>query len=125
MIKIKDNRTLVKGQKVRVYRNLINGQFSIQDYKTRLVCAYSDSFSLENVHFFISKKSQKRARNEKVRNVHAYAIGYYNPEIIGEIGEEITYNPFYHETFIEKNTSKSISSIDRLLFIDKKIFKST
>lgn len=101
------DRGLVKGQKVKVYKNLHRGCLSIMDYKSRLVVAYADCVSLENVTFKISKSGQGKCRNSGVRNVHAFAVGTFlhaEPYRRSSHLDQFTYNPFQNDTFVDRLT---------------------
>lgn len=75
------NRTYNLGDRVRVYRNLNKGGWSILamsgENKGRVV-AHVDYVTLESVDFVISKAGLARAQASKVRNVHSYAQGILN-----------------------------------------------
>jgi len=110
MLKIKNGQALEFGQKVRVYRNLHKGMFSIQDYKTKKVIGYGDGLLLKDVNFKINKKGQERVRKTFQKNVHAFVIGTF-------VGEErnltpgythIGYNPYITDQFIDLTTTKPI-----------------
>ena len=61
-------------KKVRIYRNLHKKCFSVKQNNRVLV--HADSVSLEEVKFIVSKAGQKRVRDEKKKNVHAFIEGY-------------------------------------------------
>ena len=61
-------------QKVRVYRNLHKDCFSVK--QNGLVCCHADNVTLSNVKFIVSKAGQRRVRDEKKKNVHAFVEGY-------------------------------------------------
>jgi hypothetical protein len=61
-------------QQVRVYRNLHKNCFSVK--QDGLVRCHADNVTLENVKFIVSKAGQRRVRDEKKKNVHAFIEGY-------------------------------------------------
>ena len=61
-------------QPVRVYRNLHKDCFSVK--QGGLVRCHADNVTLENVKFIVSKAGQRRVRDEKKKNVHAFVEGY-------------------------------------------------
>ena len=61
-------------KKVRVYRNLHKKCFSVK--QNNLVLVHADNVTLENVKFIVSKAGQRRVRDEKKKNVHAFIEGY-------------------------------------------------
>jgi len=122
---VKD-RTLEKGQKVKVYLNLnMMGRFSIQDCKTGLVVAYADSVILSMVKFKISSSGQKRAREEKRRNVHAVAVGFFEeadcerPNDVNRVGY---YNPFNVDTFVDEASKEPILETELLYCYNKRVY---
>lgn len=125
MFQSRNGRQVEEGQRVRVYRNLHNGLFSIKDRKTHRVLGYANNLLLTDVTFIISKSGQERARREKKRNVHAYAEGYY----MGEMSVErvslcpLTYNPFKHDTFMYRGSTRPITKAERVLFNQSKIYR--
>lgn len=62
------------GKKVRVYRNLHKKCYSVK--QDGLVKCHADQVTLQEVKFIVSKAGQKRVRDEKKKNVHAYLEGY-------------------------------------------------
>lgn len=64
--------------KVKVYKNLHNGMYSIQamhgDNKGRVV-GYATRLLLDDVTFKVSESGRQRVINEKRKNVHAYVCG--------------------------------------------------
>lgn len=77
MFYLRNRKALTIGQKVRVYRNLYKGMFSIQDYKTKRVIAYGNHILLSDVHFQISRKGQEKVRRTCQKTVHAYVVGFF------------------------------------------------
>ena len=93
------------GKRVFVYRNLHRGCMSIR-YKGRVV-GHHDSVQLLGAEFKVGKAGQERVRRTKCKNVHAGVWG-----ILVSVGEEygaphineIYYNPYKVDTFVEKDT---------------------
>lgn len=120
------NRTLEKGQKVKVYLNLnMMGRFSIQDQRSGLVVGYADTVLLEDVQFRVSKSGQERARRERRRNVHAVAVGYFvdadihHPESLNKVGY---YNPFLVDTFVDESTREPLHRAGLLFCCKKRVY---
>jgi hypothetical protein len=61
-------------KKVRVYRNLHKDCFSVK--QDGLVRCHADNVTLFNVEFIVSKAGQRRVRDEKKKNVHAFVEGF-------------------------------------------------
>lgn len=117
-------RSLTPGQKVKVYRNLINGKLSVMDFSSGLVVAHADSITLYNVYFKINKGGQRSCKILGVRNVHAFAVGIY---VCAETSNfsgwnEFTYNPFKHEHFIDCATSLPVKRASKVHMSKGKYF---
>jgi hypothetical protein len=93
-------RSVEPGQLVRVYRNLHNGKFSIQDKATGLVLGHADEVTLAWGYFTVSESGRLRVVREGRKNVHAYAEGRYMAykgwgDLTGQGNwRTVTYNPF-------------------------------
>jgi len=61
-------------KKVRVYRNLHKDCFSVK--QAGLVRCHADQVTLSDCKFIVSKAGQKRVRDEKRKNVHAFVEGF-------------------------------------------------
>ncbi|WP_052947764.1 hypothetical protein [Aneurinibacillus tyrosinisolvens] len=122
---IKD-RTLVEGQKVRVYVNLNRqGFFSIQDYRTGLVCAYASSVSLKNCSFVVRKAAQTKTRKERVRSVHAFLVGYFmegNSKRPPEMTRKGYYDPYVCDTLIDEETNQPIGALEYAYCSNKRVY---
>ena len=100
-------------KKVRVYRNLHRKCISVK--QGGIVKCWTTNIVLKDCKFIISKAGQKRVRDEKKKNVHAFIEGY-----LADVGEadkqagftwtESYYNPYRTDTFQDKETGRSISS---------------
>ena len=95
----------LEGQKVKVYRNLRNGLFSIQ--VNGLVVAHVESVNLRQVVFTVSAAGRARVLRDKQKNVHAYAVGTYTAtRTSGE--QAVTYCPYTAPHFYEKATAAPV-----------------
>tara|TARA_Y100000114_G_scaffold135690_1_gene136697 strand:+ start:231 stop:683 length:453 start_codon:yes stop_codon:yes gene_type:complete len=61
-------------KKVRVYRNLHKNCYSVK--QDGLVRCHTDHVTLRDCKFIVSKAGQRRVRDEKKKNVHAFVEGY-------------------------------------------------
>ena len=61
-------------KKVRVYRNLHRKCISVK--QGRIVRCWTTNVVLKDCKFIISKAGQRRVRDEKKKNVHAFIEGY-------------------------------------------------
>ena len=123
------NRTYNLGDKVRVYRNLNKGGWSILamsgENKGRVV-AHVDHVTLASVDFVISKAGLARAQASKIRNVHSYAQGILNsvdPISSDFLTNEITYNPFKKDYFYPVyDVDQKLTGADSLFFSKNKAY---
>lgn len=97
---------------VRVYRNLHRKCLSVmQDGK--VVC-HAENVQLAGVRFVVSKAGQRRVREEKRKNVHAFVEGQWcdgNADWQGRWPmEELYYNPYTCDGFTVKSTGEIVSS---------------
>lgn len=126
MINILNDRTLESGQHVQCYRNLNahNGKvFSIKDKKTGLVICHADKFRIENVKCHVGK-GRFKVREKKQKNVHAWVDGIYINECEMNINhmQELTYDPFIHDNFINKDTGEKVEFVDLAYFYNGKCY---
>ena len=93
-------RAVSEEASVMVYRNIHNKMLSV--VQKGLVVGHSDSVELSNVEFYIQPSGQKRVREEKRKNVHAFVKGTIAQQSINE--DElvlIKYNPYNNDTFVD------------------------
>ena len=90
-------------KKVRVYWNLHNKIWSVQDCKSGLVIDHVDHISLSEAKFVVRKGGQERVRKEGKKNVHAFAVGYIAYRITNDKTfnwYRVTYNPYKNDYFM-------------------------
>jgi len=114
-------RHIDRNKKVRVYRNLSKGCFSVK--QGTIVRCHADHVTLEDVKFIVSENGRQRVIKEKTKNVHAFVEGYvvdtrYADTIVdgdktdemlmwGESGwESLYYNPYKCEGFTNTDTDQ-------------------
>lgn len=90
---------------VEVYRCLTRkGKvYSIRQFG--VVVGHTKAIILRNTDFIVQKGGQKRARESKSRNVHAFIRGYIDPygyfELVQQTSEnKVIYHPFKTDTFV-------------------------
>lgn len=96
-------------QKVRVYRNLNNGLFSIvmlEGPHKGTVVGYAPAVGLKEVTMHVTKQRERTLR-EKHRNVHAWVHGRYIgcadcPPLPFQQGKRVTYMPFVRPYFFSR-----------------------
>ena len=72
-----EDRSLLPGDKVQVYKNLNRSCFSIRSKKTGLVVAYADTVTLSDVIYKVSEAGLQRVLKTGIRSVHAYIEGIF------------------------------------------------
>lgn len=85
------------GQKVKVYRNLHNGLFSVQH--KGIVVAHVPEVHLNDASFVVNEAGRQKVLREKKKNVHAFVVGTvdHNPERgVQQLPVDVTYNPYSH-----------------------------
>jgi len=102
-------RTFSLGDKVRVYRNLNNGKWSILatsgEYKNKVV-GHLDELALSDVTFIVSAAGQARVRREGRKNVHAYAQGLLSSVTAATYDMDVSivsYDPYGKDFFFRKD----------------------
>lgn len=112
-------------KKVRVYRNLHRKCYSVK--QDGLVRCHSDHVTLRDCKFIVSKAGQKRVRDEKKKNVHAFIEGYLcdtheaDKIVDGEKSDaqiwsgesawgNAYYNPYTCDTFIDTEDSSPLET---------------
>ncbi|OBX64310.1 hypothetical protein A9299_09900 [Moraxella osloensis] len=117
------NRCLNPNKPVKVYKNLHNGMFSIQ--QEGKIIGHAKNVCLKNVSFKVSETGRQRVIKEKQKNVHAFVIG----EVVDFIqtdhlnGRQISYNPYKQGFFYFKdnNTEASLHPEQMLYMNTEKI----
>lgn len=91
--------------RVKVYRNLHRGDWSIVSMRTGRVVGHMLMLTLADVTWLVQPAGNRKVRAEGRKNVHAYAIGDLGslnaqPHPAHEgAHERITYNPYHMSTF--------------------------
>lgn len=93
------------GQRVRVYRNLHKGCFSVQTYETGRgwrVRAHTTRIRLDDVEFKVMETGRQKVLKERKKNVHAFVIGTVRmeqPRYHQNVG--VKYNPYVFSSFVQ------------------------
>ena len=123
-ISFKGRNEPTPNQKVKVYKNLHNGLWSIKDAKSGLVLGHTNEITLFDCKYKVSQKGRERVLKEKQKNIHAYIVGHYMTDvfqtenkietIIRKEKETITYNPYKenHFTTLESGRTKVVKESD-------------
>lgn len=88
--------------KVKVHKNLNKGCWSVKE-KGKPMQHFQD-LVLVDATFHIQPSGQRKARRDKVRNVHAYVSGTMIPNVPKGPFKEVVYNPFKNDTFVTTQT---------------------
>lgn len=112
----------LEGQRVKVYRNLQNGLFSVQ-YGGRVV-AHLDTAQLSGVVFKVTESARQRVLKARQRNVHAYAIGTFTASAQPTATEAISYNPYHAGHFFRVKDQAPVHSAAAVVFSRGKAYAS-
>jgi hypothetical protein len=83
--------TTLTGLRVRVYRNLHNGLYSVQH--KGLVIAHVAELTLLNVTFTVQPAGRAKVVATRRKLVHAFVNGTVAPQV-EELPNRVTYNPY-------------------------------
>lgn len=109
------------GTRVRVYRNLHTGNFSVQCAKTGLVIARVFNIELRDVQFVVRQAGRRKVLAEKRKNVHAFVVGYVtNGAKIAN--QQVSYNPYKMDCFYSTESGLPTKAADYAKLVDNKIF---
>ena len=96
---------------IRAYRNLHRKCISIK--QDGIVRCWATNVVLENCKFIVSKAGQKRVRDEKKKNVHAYVQGALakvrETDFLTDDWTESYYNHYHTDTFQDVTTGQPIT----------------
>jgi len=116
MKNLKYKRDLVRGEKVKVYRNLTDGKISVMDSKGRVV-SHVEHIWLCDAKFIVRESGRQKVLLEKRKNVHAFVSGSIIPpsydrflNLNVESAVRVTYNPYKQDKFFEAETGEPILS---------------
>ena len=118
---------IIPTKKVRVYRNLHKKTYSVK--QGSLVRCHADQVTLRDCQFIVSKAGQRRVRDERRKNVHAFIEGYVvdtseaDKIVDGTLSDEEVmdgqtrwgkayYNPYTCDTFINEHDGSPIEQSD-------------
>ena len=104
------------------YRNLGIQVWSVKDDSTGLLLFHADRLCLADMHFHISEAGRNRVRRNKVKEVHAWAVGALVPETMDATTPAI-YNPFDSRAYLYNvETGKKINGSEFCLFSSDGMF---
>jgi len=115
---IEETYDAIGGLKVRMYKNLHNGMWSIK-YKN-IVIGYAKEIALSNVIYLVSKMGRAKVLREQCKNVHAYVEGYVILYPKGELEcIEVSYNPYKYDYFYRKDNLEEINVSEYAILTNK------
>lgn len=110
-------RSVVPGQRVKVYRNLHRqGQFSIMDAATGLVLGHGPVVLLSDAKYYVSEAGRQRVLRENKKYVHAWVEGTFveaerDPPIPVNSWGYGVYNPRKYDTFRDPHTGEALNGV--------------
>ena len=109
-------RTLQEGDKVKVYRNLHNGAFSIKVGK--YIVAHAPTVHVKNAVMQVDEKKRQSVIKNKVKEVHAYITGYFSLDCFNkDSAREMYYNPYKVAYFTDSETETSVQQATSVLCV--------
>ena len=109
------------GTRVRVYRNLHTGNFSVQCCKTGLVIARVASIELANVQFVVRQAGRLKVLAEKRKNVHAFVVGTVTGSATAA-SRQVSYSPYKMDCFCLTENAEPITTAGFARLANNKIF---
>lgn len=103
--------------RVRVYRNLTKGCWSVMNPKTGLVIDHADRLILQDCTFKVREGGRQRVLREKRKNVHAFVEGEAVddfPKVYDQL-VKIGYNPYLAGTFYRRDTDAPVHKAEAVL----------
>lgn len=96
---------------VRIYRNLHQSCYSVK--QGGIVRCHAENVVVRDAKFIVSKAGQKRVRDEKKKNVHAFVEGVVvdaseTNDLLPFDWEPIYYNPYKCEGFTHTETDRLV-----------------
>lgn len=100
------------GTRVKVYKNLHEDCYSIQDAKTGIVIGYCSSIVLTDPTFSVGEAGREKVVRTGQKNVHAKVCGFYASHEASLFGSttQVTYNPHKYSSFVRKVDESTIKS---------------
>lgn len=96
---------------IRIYRNLHRQCLSVM--QSGKVACHAENVLVENVRFIVSKAGQKRVRETKRKNVHAFIEGTWIDTRVFSLyrydAVELYYNPYTCDGFIDRKSGQIVS----------------
>lgn len=110
----------LEGQRVKVYRNLRNGLWSVQ--VGGLVVAHLATVHLSAVSFRVTESARQRVLATRHRNVHAYAVGTFTSQPAPAATEPVSYDPYRAGYFFRVRDQAPMHQAPALLLTQGKAY---
>jgi hypothetical protein len=119
-----NKRTIDINKPIKVYRNLHRNCYSVK--QGNLVVAHCYTLTLSRVTFTVNEKNRQKVLATKQKNVHAYVKGYLESNTMdsNQLFNEITYNPYKYNSFVNKTTLEPVYSKDLVLLNERGMFSN-
>jgi len=102
--------------RVDVYRNLNDDCLSIKSRESGIrygqVVSHEQKVHIQEPEFVVQPAGRQRARETRVRNVHAFVRGEWDEREKVLCGEPVTYNPFKYDYFVHAETKEPVASAE-------------
>ncbi len=117
-------RTLNFDEPVKMYRCLNRKGVVFSIWQNGKVIGHTSDLMLEGAEFKVSKSGQKRARESKTRNVHAFVTGSVISNQIEKQTKKgkVKYNPFLNDFFYIEGSDDIIEKANRAYFTNEGLF---
>lgn len=94
--------------KVLVFKDIKNNRWTLWSLDKKTHIGYTSSLSLINCSFIVIEEKRKQVVKNKSRFPHAWIIGTVKKTKSIPGKEQISYNPFINNTFVNQN-KKTVS----------------
>lgn len=111
--------------KIDAYANFNEGCVSvrsreIEDYGT--VVAHKDKIHVKDVEFVVQPAGLKRARESRIKNVHALVRGEWDENEKVLDGTKVIYDLWGVGAFIEAETGREVASAERVAVTSEAVY---
>ena len=113
--------------RVQVYYNLHKKCLSVR-HKGKVI-EHAQEVTLTDARFHVQQAGRERVLKQKRKNVHAYVSGklkesfwfIQSPKYIWTAKQRVTYNPYKHKIFVDKETLEPVASAEVVHISGKRI----
>ena len=113
--------------RVQVYYNLHKKCLSVR-HKGKVI-EHAQEVTLTDARFHVQQAGRERVLKQKRKNVHAYVSGKLkesfwftqSPSYVWTAKQRVTYNPYKHKNFVDKETLEPVASAEVVHISGKRI----